>query len=345
MIGGRLSIITSEFTINEVQSSSYRSFVNMTEDIISQTEAAWPGILAERYVIAAGTCILIWDWCLTLESERTIIWGKNSSSIARLPYIFIRYAVMLTQAPILYAIGGSTSSLSDGFCRGWYIYLVICSIVSTSAANWVLITWLYALWDHRRWVLRVLMCALVASSISVTFFNMYSISEILKNIHFEPNILHACIFQKDPRTYAGVWASQVALDVFVGVMTLWNAADRPRSAGVRMISDLLRDGIVLWGVLFALRLMNAILCFVDNTAYTFMGVVFSWAIVTVITTRLLLRVESMKLPRGQGQNGCGSGEFELNVVPHDLDPEEQSRHEEDADNDRAHVGLHLVCTH
>lgn len=92
-----------------------------TEDIISQTEAAWPSILAERYVIgsslvsimcelvannvdftAAGTCILIWDWCLTLESERTIIWGKNSSSIARLPYIFIRYAVMLTQAPILY---------------------------------------------------------------------------------------------------------------------------------------------------------------------------------------------------------------------------------------------------
>ncbi|ETW79533.1 hypothetical protein HETIRDRAFT_321925 [Heterobasidion irregulare TC 32-1] len=54
--------------------------------------------------IAASACILFWDWCLTFERERTIIWVKGPWSLARFCYVFIRYVAVVSHCFSLYVM-------------------------------------------------------------------------------------------------------------------------------------------------------------------------------------------------------------------------------------------------
>jgi nitrate/nitrite transporter NarK len=64
----------------------------------------------------------------------------------------------------------------------------------------------------------------------------------------EPHILRTCVIPRKPSSLIGVWASMVAFDVYAFVLTLWNAAERPRPVRVELVQTLKRDGIAFFVV-------------------------------------------------------------------------------------------------
>lgn len=264
--------------------------------IVSQVAAIGPGVLAQRYMSVSGACILFWDWCLTFDRERTIIWKKGVWSLTKFSYIFIRYTAIICHFFILYVTAGFAPNISATLCKAWFISLLTMGAILLSLANWGLIVWQYSLWDHRRWVLRALMCAFTVSYLSLLVCLAYGIYQLFDTISFDQEIFHTCMVHNKTAAFTGAWGAQVAFDVAVGAMTFWNAADRPRRAEIKLVSDMLRDGFLWYCVVFAVRLANLILCFFHNASFGLMGFFFHWAIVSAVVPRMLLRLEDITAP-------------------------------------------------
>lgn len=61
-------------------------------------------------------------------------------------------------------------------------------------------------------------------------------------------VFHTCIITKKPHRLIGLWASQVVFDIYVFLMTIVNAAERPRRVETELVSDLSRDGVLYFFV-------------------------------------------------------------------------------------------------
>ncbi|TFY52369.1 hypothetical protein EVG20_g10578 [Dentipellis fragilis] len=86
------------------------------------------------------------------------------------------------------------------------------------------------------------------------------------HISYEDTFFHMCVIEIRPPTWAWFWVSQIAFDVFVVLLSLINAADRPRGLNVKLLTDLRRDGWLFYLALFSLRLMNLVLDFAGDVS-------------------------------------------------------------------------------
>ncbi|KAI0259537.1 hypothetical protein BC834DRAFT_833332, partial [Gloeopeniophorella convolvens] len=128
-------------------------------------------------MVAIGMAILYYDHLLNLGDEVKFMWMRPMTKM-KLLFIFHRYLANLACVHIFFDM---------------------------------MIVRVYALWDHRKRIFRVL---LTAFAISNAFF-----------------------------------------DLFVLVLTIVNAAERPRLTNVKLISDLLRDGVISFLVRILPRLL------------------------------------------------------------------------------------------
>ncbi|KAI0261358.1 hypothetical protein BC834DRAFT_475080 [Gloeopeniophorella convolvens] len=107
----------------------------------------------------------------------------------------------------------------------------------------VLLIRLYSLWDYRRRVLYILRIAFVLCWVLTTIAVAFTMPPSVHTMKFDNTILHMCTISSIPRYRSIEWAPEIALELFVVLMTVLNAADRPRNIHVKIISDLIRDGI------------------------------------------------------------------------------------------------------
>ncbi|KAH8997712.1 hypothetical protein EDB86DRAFT_2828801 [Lactarius hatsudake] len=208
---------------------------------------------SKTFSAAVGLSVLLYDVLLTFGDEVRYIWRRPITTIKVL-YLFLRYGVTIAQ--IFYfqdlltcfdsdkRLGSikhvtqfdpdspscRTSSRSVAFevpdtlpsCVGSLIVLALVGSMSLVLANYIMIIRVYTLWDHRKWMLR-------------TLFIGYALSQ--------------------PASYS----LPAIFDVFLFVLTITNAASRPRRANVKIITDLRRDGLVFYLGLFVGRFLNVAL--------------------------------------------------------------------------------------
>ncbi|TFY78803.1 hypothetical protein EWM64_g5209 [Hericium alpestre] len=235
---------------------------------IEHAMAVLPGVRGEQYLTAVGVVVLLWDHIITLPTEIRLMWSRPFTGTKAL-FLFLRYAVSGSQIVIGYVL---------------------------------LIMRLYALWDHRKRILQALVAGFILTYTASIVLVIYSVVQMLGHTRLEDNFFHMCVIETRPSTWAWFWVSQIAFDVFVVLVSLINAADRPRGLNVKLLTDLRRDGWLFYLALFTLRLMNLVLDFVHNPTFVVLGFFFDWAMVTVVICRLLLRLEYMKLPGHQRHN-------------------------------------------
>ena len=72
-------------------------------------------------------------------------------------------------------------------------------------------------------------------------------------MQYDPIFFHSCIISTKPHYLSGLWASLVAFDIYVFIMTFLNAAERPRRVETEIVSALNRDGVMY----FFVRIVNS----------------------------------------------------------------------------------------
>lgn len=262
---------------------------------IAKAISARPGVLAEKYVSAAGLCILLYDWLFSLPMEKAVIWSRPWSRI-KIVYVILRYGVAAGQILSAHAMSGLGRYESDYFCKVWIIFTGASSILTMALANLVLILRVYALWDHRRNVLLALSIGYTLSVAGTVAFGIVSIFSILDTLIYDKFIFHMCLIQKSPGMWIGIWGIQIAFDIYIAALTFLNSAHRPQPLSVKLITDLQRDGGMFFFALALLRAVNLILSVLKKPSYMVIGFFFIWAMVIVVVCRLLLRLEHLRMP-------------------------------------------------
>ncbi|KAH9044186.1 hypothetical protein EDB84DRAFT_821743 [Lactarius hengduanensis] len=205
-----------------------------------------PVIDAERYISAVGFSVLVYDLLLTFGDEVRYIWRRPVTNIKVL-YLFLRYGVTIAQIIYFQSISGLRTSQ---ICVGSLIVLALVGSMSVVLANYIMIIRVYTLWDHRKWMLRTLYIGYSLSVCSTIAFVATSIVQLAPHVIHDPFIFHMCLITGRSPYWIGIWLSQALFDVFLFVLTITNAASRPRRANVKIITDLRRDGLVFYLGLF-----------------------------------------------------------------------------------------------
>ncbi|KAF8499570.1 hypothetical protein F5888DRAFT_1633253 [Russula emetica] len=227
-------------------------------------------VSAERYISAVGLAMFVYDYTLTFGDEMQYIWRRPITGI-KILYLILRYGVAIAELVYFQALSGLTTHLSHNLC-----WVSICGCgggvygACPGKLTDIMLIRVYTLWDHRKWTLKILYTGYFLSVCSTIAFVTTSIVDLTLG--------------RTPY-WIGIWLSQVLFDAFLFILTLFNAASRPRRANVKIITDLRRDGC-----LFYLR------------QYYLIAVSFVLSLSTVTVTRLVLRVERLLVTRGANRD-------------------------------------------
>ncbi|KAN0135477.1 hypothetical protein V8E53_006756 [Lactarius tabidus] len=295
-------------------------------------------IAAERYISAVGFTVFIYDLLLTLGDEIQYIWRRPVTNIKVL-YLILRYGVAIAQVVYFQGFGsdkrldiardsqrpiprfvGPEASNTILSCVGSLIVLAVVGSMSLILANCkpelsspvvahrfmtgadIMLIRVYALWDHRKWMLQTLYVGYSISVCSTIAFVATSIVQLAPHVIHDSYLFHMCLITTRTPYWIGIWLSQALFDVFLFVLTIFNAASRPRRANVKIITDLRRDGCVFYLGLFVGRFLNVALSIPTSKQYYPIAVSFVLSLSTVTVTRLVLRLERLLVTRGSGRD-------------------------------------------
>ncbi|KAF8161151.1 hypothetical protein B0H34DRAFT_368412 [Crassisporium funariophilum] len=111
----------------------------------------------------ASFAVLIWEWLITFDDEVSLIWSKENSSWLKWTFLFSRYFILAVQlcSRCLEVLIMSEHTLNHTALRIWYVSQVMVAALAVSALETVLVARVYALYNQRRWIGRLLLSMLV----------------------------------------------------------------------------------------------------------------------------------------------------------------------------------------
>lgn len=250
---------------------------------------AMQGLTATRYLSAAGLIVLLYDHFLLLGDEVRIIW-RADLSWSKILFIFNRYTVPLYLSVAAYTLSGlSSTELSTSFCRNWLSVATFLGVTTLGIANTFVVQRVYALWGSST---RILLCSSVVLAIIYAFTYIATAIALLEtrpHISYSP-VLRTCILDHRPRLYILAFAIPILFEIFIFVLTCWNAFDRPRNMQTVLIKQLYVDGVVFFLALTSLRLFNIVVFAAAPIAYVQLGVFFIWAMITALINRMVITI-------------------------------------------------------
>jgi hypothetical protein len=238
---------------------------------------------------------------LTLGDEIKYIWRRPVTGV-KILYLILRYGVAFAEVVYFQALSGMATHLTHNFCVGSLIVVAVVGSMALVLANYIMLIRVYTLWDHRKWTLKILHVGYFVSVCATIAFVTASIVQLTPHIVSDPYIFRMCLIAGRSRYWIGIWLSQALFDVFLFILTLFNAASRPRRANVKIITDLRRDGCLFYLGLFVGRFLNVALSIPKSREYYPIAVSFVLSLSTVTVNRLVLRVEGLLVTRGVRQD-------------------------------------------
>jgi len=98
----------------------------------------------------------------------------------------------------------------------------------------------------------------------------------------------------------------VVFDVLTLIVVCLNALDRPRTMDAKIATVLYRDGILYFVVILVIR-AGVLLLTILSTPLGFAGFPLSWALITVIVSRLLLSLYTLEEDLTHANSGDEDG--------------------------------------
>jgi hypothetical protein len=252
-------------------------------------------VLAGQYLTGAGLVLLLWDHLITLDEEVAVIWNskRKGGLVYKLAFVFNRYGSEGILLFVVYITCGLQSNITTELCQGFIIFVGMIGTFAVTISQFIFLLRVYALWDQRKGIAYSLIIGFViALSVSQACAVM-TVLEIKKTIAYVSAPLKTCGVTVKPLWVIGLWAALCVYDLFIVVLTVFNAMDRPHRNYSELSEALHRDGARYFLGLFALRLVNLIMSIVGGPQHALLLMYLFWAIFSMMMSRLHFRMEEL----------------------------------------------------
>ncbi|KAF7761537.1 hypothetical protein Agabi119p4_9529 [Agaricus bisporus var. burnettii] len=263
-----------------------------------------------RYLSAVSVSIILYDHFITFDQEYKRVWMSNNThrhhtkeTLWKMAYLICRYASDCVLIVTAYMLSGSVElSIAISLrllkrlifrCRGWiwcFIWLGFCFIAFTQ----VLVGHrIHTLWEHRKSIKRIIFGVFIIVTLGT------GVLAVLASVEMQSNTMYidfarSCFFMKKSNFVTMSISLMVAFDLFLVIMAIGNALDRPRMKNGEVLARLNRDGGLSFLGLLVLLFVALCLSIWGRLMTSYMFLPPTWALSSVITSRLYYRVNKSK---------------------------------------------------
>ncbi|KAF7340296.1 hypothetical protein MVEN_01948700 [Mycena venus] len=223
-------------------------------------------VFAERYISAISVTVLLFDHALTLGREIDLIWSNSAAGIgSRFGFIVNRYVTEIVAVYVAYLVWDNTLTMS---CHVSVWIFSMASSVVIGISHFLIIMRVYTLWDRRLIIKRVLTLAFGIEICMALIFSALAAKQTTNEFLYQFNpFIDMCAFSKKPWALKYTLGAITLFDLFIIIMTVLNALDRPHTKQADVITSLQHDGARMFACLFLFRLTSFLVAVVGNVAF------------------------------------------------------------------------------
>ncbi|PBK93969.1 hypothetical protein ARMGADRAFT_1164799 [Armillaria gallica] len=253
-------------------------------------------LLFARYTPPAATVLILWDHCLTLDEELTAMWGPfNGQNLTKVIYIMNRHfteAVMLYTTYVFTGLGGSTA---NEVCATVFWLFTMSVTVLAGILQFFIMLRAYRLWDHKQTIRRVLLAVFVGCITGTFALSVMTVLLLLKSrVQLPLNVDICAVHSRVPKTIAYTMGIMLFFNLFVILITFYNALEIPRRSEHEILDSLRRDGARLYLIVSLLWMLLLIASVTIETRSFFSVLMLVWALKANIASRMHLRIETLR---------------------------------------------------
>jgi len=255
-------------------------------------------ITIDHYIKLISFTILTHEYCFTFRLEVERFWTRNKATWIAAFFFLNRYLALLGYVPVMFQnFWYSSAHNKQTICRGLQSYHEYHAVAIQVVIAVMLIMRTHALYDRSRRVLALTIGAMLAAAI-VACWSIMSGKAAGKQESKEYFFVIGCPFphsQEEDARLAIAWGGLLAFDTLVFTLTVYKSLSLRRESGSSLLSLMLRDGSVYYGVMVASNVANILTylycgIFTRGVATTLVNVLSS-----VMITRLTLNLRDPRL--------------------------------------------------
>jgi len=254
-------------------------------------------IFAVRYMSAVGVAAILYDHALTFSEEVRVIWSNSEVSFwSRISFMVNRYT---TEAMIVYVahmLGGNGNGITGQDCQRFIWVFGVVGSVSIATQQFMMTVRLYTIWDRREKIKWILSAGFAIQSSLTTVFSILTARDLQPFVIYFPQ-LHMCGIISRPWTLPVTIGTLSAFQIFMILMAIGNALDRPYQKQAEIVTTLIRDGVRMFICLFLLSLVNFVMTVAGNPSDCLVTLAVVWAMYGIVHARMQLRVEGLRFVR------------------------------------------------
>ncbi|KIK92365.1 hypothetical protein PAXRUDRAFT_830008 [Paxillus rubicundulus Ve08.2h10] len=185
-----------------------------------------------KYMNVAALTAFVFDFCLTFSSEVYHVWGRKWD-ITRIVFTVSRYLSIITSALTFYDV------LHSKPCSAYVYFIDVITYGCMVSVEVILILRTYALWEHSRRVLIVLLALAVVFIIAATV----TWSNVKFSLPGDPEDGNLC-GSGAPRNAGFICLFLVAYEIVLQSMNTWKKFRAYRNVQSQILNTLYWDGIM-----------------------------------------------------------------------------------------------------
>jgi len=258
-------------------------------------------------VLASSLVILYYDYLLTLPEEIARYWdSQRKASLAWSLFFLNRYFCLLGHIPIIFQLFWlSSDSRHTKTCAQLVKVHEYMITIGQVIIGICLLLRTYALYGRTRLMLAILTMTALAEMVYVVW---QTVAEKGSSTPSSISGFEGCLLPIGPQASSqlrSLWIDQLCFDVLIFALTLYKAVQAFRGGGSSILSIMLRDGTIYFGVMIITAIVG-IIDFGFFPSYV-RGVTASFGNVLASTmlSRLMLNLRDPKL----GSTGGSQGHF------------------------------------
>jgi hypothetical protein len=268
-----------------------------------------------KYFKMVGLAVLVFDYCIKLEAEIDLTWGRKWDFI-RIIFAVARYMPFVdVPVDLIYSLGPTSPQL----CLSLYQVSSWFNILGTVAAESLLFVRTYTLWGRNR-VLLVALLLLALGCIVGCGVVGASASSLFK--YEDPPLTNSGCYQTQRiAIYAVNYALLALFETVILSLNIFQAWCHRRRQGSRLIMHLYWDGIVYVLCILAMTLANIIVIGFLPSEYAESINTLQAVLHSVLSSRLLFNLRAIVQRRHEQTIVSAMGtdlQFECNVHLHQI---------------------------
>ncbi|KAG2146375.1 uncharacterized protein EDB93DRAFT_471885 [Suillus bovinus] len=205
-----------------------------------------------KYFKMIGLTILVFDYCIKLEAEIDLTWGRKWDLI-RVLFVVARYVpFIVVPVDLIYSLGPTSPEI----CLTLYHVISWVNIIGIVAAEALLLVRTYTLWGRNR----VLLVALLILALGCTAGSGVVGAKALSWFEYQdpPLSTSGCYQTHRVAIYATNYTLLVLFETVILSLNVIQALRRRRQHGSHLITRLYWDGIVYVLCILAMSIANII---------------------------------------------------------------------------------------